>query len=117
MSNFDITVSKSKLLESLTKNREEHAAEFQLAIDKYRERVILELNDRLDKVKAGKDIDLYFRLPVPEEHTEDYDVAIQMLGWHTGDTLELDQHMFQQYVMNNWGWAKSFAANTSSYTR
>lgn len=111
-----ITVIKSDLIETLTRNKEAHAAEFQLAIKNYRVRLIKELNDRLDLVKSGKDIDLYLRLPTPEEHTNDFDLALQMLSWDTGDTTELSEYQFSEYVMNDWGWAKTFAANTSSYT-
>lgn len=112
-----ITVNKADLANTLSANREAHAAAFQIAIEKYRERLIQELNDRLDLVKAGKDIDLYFRLPVPEEHTADFDMAIQMLRWDTGDTIALTEGQFSEYVMNNWGWAKTFAGNTMSYVK
>jgi hypothetical protein len=51
----------------------------------------------------------------PEEHTEDFDRAIEMLQWEVGDEVTLSEHDFATLVQNQWGWARSFASNTTSY--
>jgi hypothetical protein len=110
-----ITVSKNRLIETLRLNRDEHKAIFDKAQAIYREKMIEELDRMLAEAKAGQPIRRGFTLPVPEDHTEEFDTAIQMLEWETGEEVELVQNEFMNYVENNWGWARSFAANTGSY--
>lgn len=111
-----ITVDKAQLLAKLGANRAAHAATFQLAIEKYREQAIEHFERYVKAIKAGGDVPRVLPLPQPEEHTEDYDRAIEMLKWHQGDTIQLDEGEFRQYVHDDWGWARSFLSNTTSYT-
>lgn len=110
-----ITVPKERLLETLKKNREEHRGIFEKAQEVYRARMIEELDRALAEARSGGKIARAFALPVPEDHTEEFDTAIEMLTWHEGDTVELPQHEFMNYVQNSWGWARSFHANTEAY--
>lgn len=110
-----ITVNKNDLLHTLRENRDAHRDTFLTAQDAYRTAVIAELDRMLHEAKAGMPIKRAITLPVPEDHTEDFDTAIQMLEWDTGDVVELTHREFQQYVQNKWGWLASFAANTQSY--
>jgi hypothetical protein len=110
-----INVVKADLIETLRKNREEHQAIFEKAQEVYRDQMIAELNRALNEAKTGGKIIRSFRLPVPENHTEDFDTAIQMLEWHTETHVELTIREFTQYVENKWGWQQSFAGNTEAY--
>lgn len=110
-----ITVDKERLLKTLKKNRKEHRGMFEQALEEYRTAAIKQLDERLRQARARKKIDLVFRLPVPEDYTESYDTAIEMVKWAKGSTIDLDQGSFEQYVLNKWGWARSFNANTASY--
>ena len=65
--------------------------------------------------KNGRPIDRYFRLPEPEDHTVDFDTALDMLEWEVGETVELDERTFRRLVRNEWAWRETFAANTASY--
>ncbi|HVQ17874.1 MAG TPA: hypothetical protein VMT27_02415 [Actinomycetes bacterium] len=110
-----ITVVKADLLDTLRSNRDEHRSMFIKAQEKYREAMIEELDRALSDAKAGRKIKRAFSLPIPEDHTEDFDTAIEMLEWDQGDTVDLGQRDFLTYVKNNWGWQASFAATTQSY--
>lgn len=110
-----ITVDKADLIERLKANRDAHRAEYDAACEVYRERCIAEIEHMLADARAGV-IRRNLTLPIPEEHTEDYDRAIDMLEWAQSDTIELNQQEFATLVRNQWGWLSSFAANTSSYT-
>ena len=110
-----INVDNKRLQDTLRANRDAHQSQYLVAIEKYRERTIEWLNAQLDAVKAGKDPQRSLPLPIPEEHTKDFDRAIRMLEWDINDTITLEEHQFQEYVMNQWGWAQTFASNTSSY--
>ena len=110
-----ITVIKTELVEKLRANRSEHRAMFLKAQEQYREAMIAEFDRALAEARNGGQIRRAFSLPVPEDHTADFDTAIEMLEWDQGKTVQLSYHDFQQYVQNQWGWRASFAANTESY--
>jgi len=110
-----ITVDKADLLNALRSNRDQHKIQYQAAIEKYRERTLEWFEAQIEALKAGKDPQRMLPLPVPEEHTADFERAIQMLEWEMGDTIDLEEHQFQEYVMNEWGWARTFTSNTQSY--
>jgi len=110
-----ITVEKAKLIETLKTNRRQHRAIFDKAQEKYREAMIVELDRALQEAKEGRPIRRGFTLPVPEDHTADFDTAIEMLEWDTDQEVTLSWREFAQYVQNNWSWAQSFQANSASY--
>lgn len=111
-----VTVDKGLLRETLEKNRDAHVTEFNQAQVKYRERVIEALDRNLADAKAGRPIVTRISLPVPEDHTDDYQAAIDALAWEVSDTVELDDYEFNTLVRNQWRWAAAFAANTQAYT-
>lgn len=110
-----VTVKKDDLIATVSKNRDEHRAIFLAAQDRYREKVIELLDSRLRQVRDGRPIDRSFTLPEPVDYTAEYDAALQMLTWEVNDEVTLDQDSFRQLVLNQWHWARNFAANTSSY--
>jgi hypothetical protein len=109
-------VLKDHLLKKIKENRANHRAEFLAAQTVYRQRVIEELDKRLDDARNGRTISLVFSLPTPQDYTESYDTAIAMLEWEQGDKVEISEDDFRRYVENKWEWARAFAANTSIYT-
>lgn len=110
------TVKKKRLLKKLIKNRDAHRAEFLQAQGKFRERVVEHLDRHLQDARDGKKIRLYVSLPEPEDHTDDYQAAIDGLDWEIAEEVELDYRQFNQLVRNRWAWRESFASNTQAYT-
>lgn len=111
----NITVRKDKLIETITKNRDEHREQFLKAQEAYREKVIAELDTRLEQARNGGRINLGFSLPEPVDYTDSYNTALSMLEWEVTDEIELSESDFQRYVLNKWEWARMFAANTQAY--
>lgn len=56
-----------------------------------------------------------FELPVPQDHTKDYDVAIQMADWEVGDNVELKQSDLQCFIMDDWEWKGDFERVSNFY--
>lgn len=114
-----ITVDKADLAETITRNRDAHKAEYDKAVEVYRVRFVEEAKkfaeDSIARSRQRVAFGNFVWLPVPEEHTEDYDRALLMLDWELGDTVELSQEEFATLVQNQWNWIRSFTANTSSY--
>lgn len=111
-----VKVRKSQLLERVQSNRENHRKIFLDAIDGFRQAMVEELETRLAQVKKGKLVEMSIRLPVPEDHTPDYDQVIEMLEMHTGDELEIDSTDFANYVRDDWAWKRQFIATASNYS-
>jgi hypothetical protein len=110
-----VKVNKDKLLKTLKKNRKKHRGTFEKAQDKYREEFIRVLDRRLKEAREGGKINTRINLPEPQDFTESYDTAIEMVEWAEDDTIELTQQDFEQYILDRWGWQNVFAANTASY--
>jgi hypothetical protein len=111
----EITVSKHDLVAKLQANRDEHRSMFIKAQERYRDAMIVELDRALHEARQGHPIKRAFALPVPEDHTEEFDTAIEMLQWEQADEVLLSDRDFRRFVQNRWEWAASFAANTQSY--
>ena len=111
-----IEVIRADVIEKLKENRQKHIDAFTEANANYRQTVVDALIARSNDILGGGKINLYFALPEPEDHTEDYDEAIAALTWDQRPNIELTRVEFSQYVLDKWRWGQSFLANTVSYT-
>jgi len=116
----DITVSKTKLIDILKKNREDHIAIHKEANEAFKTKLADVLGELLQDVSEGKIPDDYQRQIIdvrkPECHTEDYERTLRMLDLHQGDTIELDQHEFRSLVDDEWEWSERWALSNSHYS-
>lgn len=112
----NIKVQKQQLLVTLRVNREKHRAIFMEALDGYKAAVIKALESSLEKAKNGQRILLHFQLQEPADQTKDYDRVIRMLEMSVDDLIELDEHSFTQYVMDDWNWKRQFLTSNSAYS-
>lgn len=110
-----VVVPKDKLLETLTTNRDAHRAAFESALEGYRKRAVELLEEHIERISKGKVERVLVSLPVPEDHTDDYDRAITSLEWSVFDEVELTIREFDQYVRDNWSWKQEFATTTAMY--
>ncbi len=112
-----VKVMKSELLAKIGANREQHRNEFEKALAGYRERCIEELEARLVDLRAGRRFDVAIRLPVPEDHTDDYNRVITMLEMSVDDEIEIYEQEFSQYVMDQWSWKGAFTTTNATYKK
>lgn len=112
---FEIKMDKHELLRIVNKNREAHVDTFKKALEQYRVEIVEYLNQRLNDIRDGKWIKHHIDLPIPESHEEDYDRVIGMLMLHQGDTIELNESMYRNYVEDQWSWSHAFALNSTVY--
>jgi hypothetical protein len=112
-----VKIKKDGLLAAVKKNRSSHRDEFLLAQIGFRDRIIFELDRRLQDARDGKKINLLINMPEPQDHTQDYDRVIRMLEMSVDDEIELSASEFDQYVMDNWQWALATKAINASYVK
>jgi hypothetical protein len=113
----DVKVKKAELLATLRTNKQEHQAQYDAALIKYREKLIEELEKHLDLAKKGKKVPHHLLLTIPEVHVDAFETAIQMLEWEVDDEVSISMYDFQRFVQNEWEWSKAFHANTTSYLK
>lgn len=121
------------LITTLTQNRNRHLETYEQAYDAYQEKMQDEAKKaakeaekfflRLAKrAKQGAEIQHRHRqlihtvdLEAPVSHVDDYNRALEMLHRTSDANIELDDHNFSRYVLDEWPWQQEFTANTSSY--
>lgn len=111
-----INVKKNDLLAVLQKNRDEHRDIFIEAQTGYRDAVIAELDSMLADARSGKKIRRSLTLVEPMDQTADYDRVIRMMQMSIDETIQLQEHEFQSYVLDQWQWKKQFNASNSNYS-
>lgn len=113
----DINVNKAELLSVLRTNRDKHNAIFLEAQAGYREAVVKELDSMLAEARSGKKIRRAITLVEPVDQTKDYDRAIRMMEMSVDETIKLDPHDFQCYVMDEWQWKNQFMLSNVGYSK
>ena len=112
----DVEMNVDSLRSILRDNRERHRSQFEEALAGWHARVTAELEDALADAKAGRKYRVAFNLPQPQDHTDGYDQAIEMLEYEEREILTLDRQTFVQLVMDDWGWKHDFLSTASLYT-
>lgn len=112
---MEVTVDRTELLGIIRQNREAHRATFEKAVKVFTDKLIAWHKEQAKILLRGGEAAHWHSLPVPEDHTEDYDTIISMLEMHVEPTLVLSFREYDNFVRDNWGWSKTFAANTQSY--
>lgn len=113
-----IKVDKHDLVDKLVANRELHRLEFDKLHDVWIAAVKANLEDLMamdDGTWSERSLQISSRFPEPHSHLDAFDTVIEMLGWHTSDTVELAEYEFQQYVQNQWAWRPAFKMATAQY--
>lgn len=106
-----VTVKKEDVLTRIRDNRGQHQAVYETAVRGYRQRALDEIERMLADARRGE-IRHAIHLPVPEDHTEDYDRVIDMLDMEVNETVELSEQEFAWYVRDDWAWKGAFYAST-----
>ena len=109
-------VDKQEALETLRDNRTRHHKIVEEARVGYVNKARALLNDKLEELRSGKITGLRFDLKPPEDHTEDYDLAIKMLELHSEDTIEMSAMDVRTLMMDDWEWMHSFLFSNVRYS-
>lgn len=116
----DVEVKVDELKAQLEANRGAHRGLYEKAWAAYEKRVLKETKRLLKYLESNGPKDhtrvlVLSRLPRPEDHTKDYDVAIAMLEEEVRETLTLTQQEFSQFWMDDWGWKSGFVGTNAFY--
>ncbi len=113
-----ITVNVADLIKIVQDNLTEHAAVFEDALAGFRLAANKALNERIDEISSRKIVSLHFTLPIPENHSDDYERVLRMLllTKEAGQELiVLSESEQEMYVMNQWRWKGAFDQTSTFY--
>ena len=116
LSGLNIHAKKDEILAKLRTNRETHATIVAEARKGYVERARESLRERLDQLESGKIVSRAFSLEPPQDHSDVYDTAIQMLELATDDVIEMDSTQVRTLVMDQWDWSRQFLTSNAQYS-
>jgi len=116
-SNMRVTCKTSEVLKKVRVNREKHSKIVNEAREGYVEKAKTALAEKMEKLKEGKIVQLYFSLQVPEDHTKEYDTVIKMLEMHQNETIELTANEVSNFIEDDWGWKDHFLRNNAVYSQ
>lgn len=112
-----VKIERTKLLAQLEANRDRHRETFEKATEAF-VATVNETAIRLgEDARAGREVDrlALYKLPVPEDHTEDYDLAIDMLANDTRKTITIEYRDFLQLWRDQWGWKQQWTTTNTFY--
>lgn len=110
----DVTVDRDRLLSTVRENRAKHEQDFEDALFQYHFAQKVEVQEWMDMLEAGEDFNCVSKLIRPQAHLEEYDTAIQMLEFSIEPKIVLEEHEFQQLVMDKWHWKAAY--NTAKFS-
>jgi hypothetical protein len=113
----EVRIKKQTLLDILKKNRQEHRDIFLAAQKEYRKQAIKVLDEQLSLAREGKPFVLatVTALIAPEDHTKDYDRAVEMLELSEDEVITLSTADFSNLVQDQWSWSRQWAFSNSHY--
>jgi hypothetical protein len=110
-------VDKKEALATLKGNLKRHRAIVEEARAGYIKKAKAKLNAKLDELASGKLASLRFDLQAPEDHTDDYELAIRMLELHSEDTIEMSSTDVRTLMMDEWDWLRGFLFTNARYAK
>ncbi len=103
------------ILDQMVINRGAHRAEFEKAMEGYRIKAIELLEEHIQRIRNDSPEKVHVSLPLPEDHTPEYDKYIDMLERTLDKELLLDEYDFAQYIRDEWEWKKGWTASNALY--
>jgi hypothetical protein len=113
-----VKINKLELLKIVLENKTKHVSEFNEAVEDYKTLAVkiakhnLELANTgdLDKIKDIKSVP-----SAPTSYEADYNRAARMLELSVDDVIELEDVVFNQLVLDEWAWKRSFTTSSMLY--
>lgn len=108
-----INIKKVELLKKLKSNLIIHEKIFKESMIIFKKNYISLLKERIKKGKINQ-FEFHFPLQLPKNYAQDYKDAIIMVEMDCRDIIILNEEEFMKYILNKWGWMRTF--KTSYYS-
>ena len=111
----EVKVKVATVLKIVRGNKEKHDIILKSALEAYWEKAEDILKKCLLDIEKKKTINQYLDLPVPTNHSADYDRVIRMMELSVDKNVILDDVSFSKFILNNWDWKQEFIRITTAY--
>lgn len=113
-----VKINKEELLSIVRANKDKHVRQYEEAVVDFRTAVIKITTENSKLAKTG-DLDKISKIKSipakPVSYEDNYNRAIRMLELSVDHTIELEQDIFNQLVLDEWVWKNQFVASASLY--
>ena len=113
-----VKLDKNELLDIVRVNKEKHISDFAESVEDYKLAVLVIAKENLKLAKTGDENEFkkFSHFPgAPKSYESDYSRAIRMLELSVEDTIELEDDVFNQLVLDEWSWKSGFVASNMVY--
>jgi len=113
----NVKMNRKELLKIVKDNQKKHVVEYNESVEDYKVAVIKVAQENLKKAKTGDMVLFKFRaMPqAPTSYEDNYTRAIRMLELSVEDVIDIDEHIFNQLVLDEWGWKQNFVTQSALY--
>lgn len=113
-----IKMNRLDLLSIVKQNCVKHVAEFTEANEDFKT-LVLQLATANLKLAKTANLEEFKKIKpqptAPVSYEDSYKRAIRMLELSVDEIIEVDEDVFNQLVLDEWSWKRSFTAATMSY--
>jgi len=114
----NVNLNKTELLEIVRANKEKHVKEFNESVEDYKKAALKLTEENLALAQSG-DLDKIAKIrslpSKPTSYEDAYTRAIRMLELSVDAVIELEEHIFNQLVLDEWSWKQNFTASSALY--
>lgn len=113
-----VKMNRKELLKIVKDNQKKHVADYEEAVADYKVAVVKLVKGHL-KLANTAEMDQIAKIKsipqAPSNYSDNYGRAIRMLELSVDDVIELEEHIFNQLVLDEWGWKQNFVAQSALY--
>lgn len=113
-----VKVNRNELLKIVQGNMMVHIAAYKESVEDYKNLVLTYAKDNLVLAET-MDLDIIRKIKAPPaqptSYEDNYKRAIRMLELSIVNEIELQEHEFNQLVLDEWSWKHTFLAGAASY--
>ena len=113
-----VKINKLELLRIIRENKAKHVSEFNEAVEDYKALAVKIAKHNLEITNTGNlDKIKYIKIfpTAPTSYEADYNRAARMLELSVDDVIELEDVVFNQLVLDEWAWKRSFTTSSMLY--
>lgn len=113
-----VKIDRKQLLSIVSENQKKHVAEYLEAVEDYKAAALKLSQQNLKLAKSGDLAKLAQIKSLPQKpasYEDNYTRALRMLELSVEDVIEVEEHIFNQLVLDEWGWKQQFTAMAATY--
>jgi len=112
-----VKMNRLNLLGIVKENKEKHIKEYAESVEDYKV-AVLKITQVNAKMAKTADLEQFKFKTIPSKPTsyeDNYTRAIRMLELSVEEIIDVEEHIFNQLVLDEWGWKQQFTAMAATY--